>query len=246
MLERLAAAAPYYVGGSADLAGSAAPPILKGRGIVGPGAAAGEDPFAGGNLHFGVREHAMGAITNGIALDGTFRPYCGTFLIFSDYMRPSIRLAALMRVPSIFVFTHDSIFLGEDGPTHQPIEQLDALRAIPNLAVWRPADGLETAMAWAWIARHTRRAVAARALAPDRAGLEARGAVPARGRAARRLLRAGSGPRSARGAGRHRLRGLARLRRRRKAARRGNRGARGLDAVREPLPRAARGATSSG
>ena len=169
VLERLAAAAPYYVGGSADLAGSAAPPILKGRGIVGPGAAAGEDPFAGSNLHFGVREHAMGAISNGIALDATFRPYCGTFLIFSDYMRPAIRLAALMRLPSIFVFTHDSIFLGEDGPTHQPIEQLDALRAIPNLAVWRPADGLETAMAWAWIARHTARAVATRALAPDRA-----------------------------------------------------------------------------
>jgi transketolase len=154
VLERLASAAPYYVGGSADLAGSAAPPILKGRGIVGPGAAAGEDPFAGSNLHFGVREHAMGAITNGMALDGTFRPYCGTFLIFSDYMRPSIRLAALMRIPSIFVFTHDSIFLGEDGPTHQPIEHLDSLRAIPNLTVWRPADGIETAMAWTWIARH--------------------------------------------------------------------------------------------
>jgi hypothetical protein len=81
--------------------------------------------------------------------------HCGTFLIFSDYMRPSLRLAALMRIPSIFVFTHDSIFLGEDGPTHQPIEQLDALRGIPNLAVWRPADGVETAMAWSWIARHT-------------------------------------------------------------------------------------------
>jgi transketolase len=128
--------------------------VLKGRGVVGPGAGAGEDPFAGSNLHFGVREHAMGAISNGIALDATFRPYCGTFLIFSDYMRPSIRLAALMHLPSIFVFTHDSIFLGEDGPTHQPIEQLDSLRAIPNLAVWRPADGLETGMAWSWIARH--------------------------------------------------------------------------------------------
>jgi transketolase len=155
VLERLAAVAPYYVGGSADLAGSAAPPILKGRGVIGPGAAAGEDPFAGSNLHFGVREHSMGAISNGIALDGTFRPYCGTFLIFSDYMRPSIRLAALMGIPTIFVFTHDSIFLGEDGPTHQPIEHLDALRAIPNLTVWRPADGVETAIAWAWIARHT-------------------------------------------------------------------------------------------
>jgi transketolase len=152
-LERLVTLAPYLVGGSADLAGSAAPPILKGRGVVGPGAAEGDDPFAGANIHFGVREHAMGAITNGIALDGTLRPYCGTFLIFSDYMRPAIRLAALMRVKSIFVFTHDSIFLGEDGPTHQPIEQLDALRVIPGLTVFRPADGIETAMAWAWIAQ---------------------------------------------------------------------------------------------
>jgi len=154
VLGRLAEAAPYYVGGSADLAGSAAPPVLKGKGIVGSDGDAGEDPFAGMNIHFGIREHAMGAITNGIALDGTLRPYCGTFLIFSDYMRPSIRLAALMGVPSIFVFTHDSIFLGEDGPTHQPIEQLDALRAIPGLVVFRPADGIETAMAWAWIAQH--------------------------------------------------------------------------------------------
>jgi transketolase len=151
VLERLAAAAPYFVGGSADLAGSAAPPMLKGRGTVGPGAE-GEDRFAGSNIHFGVREHAMAAISNGIALDGTFRPYCGTFLIFSDYMRPAIRLAALMGVPTIFVFTHDSIFLGEDGPTHQPIEQLDALRAIPGLTLFRPADGIETAMAWAWLA----------------------------------------------------------------------------------------------
>jgi len=153
-LDRLAQRAPYFVGGSADLAGSAAPPILKDRGVVGSVAVEGGDPFAGGNLHFGVREHAMAAITNGIALDATLRPYCGTFLIFSDYMRPSIRLAALMRLPSIFVFTHDSIFLGEDGPTHQPIEQLDALRAIPGLRVFRPADGVETAMAWAWIAEH--------------------------------------------------------------------------------------------
>jgi len=152
VLERLAKVAPYYVGGSADLAGSAAPPILKGRGEIGPAAEEGADPFAGTNIHFGVREHGMAAITNGIALDGTFRPYCGTFLIFSDYMRPSLRLAALMGVRSVFVFTHDSIFLGEDGPTHQPIEHLDALRAIPGLAVWRPADGVETAMAWAWIA----------------------------------------------------------------------------------------------
>ena len=153
-LDRLARCAPYFVGGSADLAGSAAPPILKGRGVVGAVSAEASDPFAGGNIHFGVREHAMGAITNGIALDATLRPYCGTFLIFSDYMRPAIRLAALMRLPSVFVFTHDSIFLGEDGPTHQPIEQLDSLRAIPGLRIFRPADGIETALAWAWIAEH--------------------------------------------------------------------------------------------
>jgi transketolase len=154
-LERLARCAPYLIGGSADLAGSAAPPLLKAGGTLGS-REGGEDPYAGVNVHFGVREHAMGAVTNGIALDGTLRPYCGTFLIFSDYMRPAIRLAALMRVPSIFVFTHDSIYLGEDGPTHQPIEQLDALRVIPGLTLFRPADGVETAMAWAWIARNAR------------------------------------------------------------------------------------------
>jgi transketolase len=151
-MERLCAQAPYFVGGSADLAGSAAPPNLKDRGFVGQGG----DPFAGSNIHFGVREHAMAAITNGIALDGTFRPYCGTFLIFSDYMRPSLRLSALMGIRSIFVFTHDSVLLGEDGPTHQPVEHLDALRAIPDFTVFRPADGVETAMAWAWIAEQAR------------------------------------------------------------------------------------------
>ncbi|MEE8581652.1 MAG: transketolase [Myxococcota bacterium] len=154
VLERLSEAAPYLVGGSADLAGSAAPPIIKGRGIVGPAAGEGVDPFAGQNIHFGVREHAMAAISNGINLDGTFLGYCGTFLIFSDYMRPAIRLAALMKLPTLFVFTHDSIFLGQDGPTHQPIEQLDSLRAIPRLTLFRPADGLETAMAYAWVLQH--------------------------------------------------------------------------------------------
>jgi transketolase len=102
----------------------------------------------------------MAAITNGIALDGTFLPYAGTFMVFSDYMRPSLRLAALMRVRSAFVFTHDSIFVGEDGPTHQPIEQLDALRAIPGLTVIRPADAIEAALAWAWIVSEARGPVA--------------------------------------------------------------------------------------
>jgi transketolase len=92
----------------------------------------------------------MGSIANGMSLDGTFLPYVATFLVFSDYMRPAIRLASLMKLRVVYVFTHDSIFLGEDGPTHQPIEHLDALRAIPGLTVFRPADGLETAMAWAW------------------------------------------------------------------------------------------------
>jgi transketolase len=149
-LERLASLVPYMAGGSADLAGSAAPPIVKGVGLVGPAAGPGADPFAGRNIHFGVREHAMGAIANGIALDGTFLAYCGTFLIFSDYMRPSIRLAALMKAKTLFVFTHDSIFVGEDGPTHQPVEQVDSLRVIPGLTLFRPADGVETAMAYAW------------------------------------------------------------------------------------------------
>ncbi|MBW2312791.1 MAG: transketolase [Deltaproteobacteria bacterium] len=148
-IQRLAGAVPYLVGGSADLAGSNLTTIKSG-GDIGP--AAEGSPYAGRNIHFGIREHAMGAVTNGIALDGTFLPFSGTFLVFSDYMRPAIRLAALMGVRSTFVFTHDSIFLGEDGPTHQPVEHLDALRVIPGLKVFRPADGLETALCWAWIA----------------------------------------------------------------------------------------------
>ncbi|MCP5058419.1 MAG: transketolase [bacterium] len=149
VIQRLVEAAPIWLGGSADLAGSNNTTI-KDSGFVGQG----EDPFAGANLHFGVREHAMGAITNGIALDGTFLPFSGTFMVFSDYMRPSVRLAALMGIPSTFVFTHDSIFVGEDGPTHQPVEHVDALRSIPGLTVFRPADGIEVAMAWAYQARN--------------------------------------------------------------------------------------------
>ncbi len=153
---RIAAAAPpLLVGGSADLAGSNNTTI-PGSPAVGQG----DDPFAGANIHFGVREHAMAAITNGIALDGTFAPFCGTFLVFSDYMRPSVRLAALMKLRSVFVFTHDSIFVGEDGPTHQPIEQVDALRAIPGLVVFRPADGIETALGWAYALQHAKGPVA--------------------------------------------------------------------------------------
>jgi transketolase len=148
VIQRASKLLPWLIGGSADLAESNATHV-KGGGDVGPAAGDG-DRFAGRNLHYGIREHAMGSISNGIALDGTFLPYAATFLVFSDYMRPPIRLASLMRQRVVYVFTHDSIFLGEDGPTHQPIEHLDALRAIPGLTVFRPADGLETAWAWAW------------------------------------------------------------------------------------------------
>ena len=141
VLQRAAAELPALVGGSADLAPSNKS-LIKGSPSVAPG------EFLGRNLHFGVREHAMGSIGNGLLYHGAFRPYLATFLVFSDYMRPSIRLAALSHLPAIYVFTHDSIFVGEDGPTHEPIEHAFALRLIPNLHVWRPADGFETALAW--------------------------------------------------------------------------------------------------
>ena len=140
-LNALAPNLPELIGGSADLTGSNKTDIQ------------GEESFsrknpAGRYIHFGVREHAMGGLMNGMALYGGLIPYGGTFLIFSDYMKPSIRLAALMHQQVIYVFTHDSIGLGEDGPTHQPIEQLPGLRAIPNLTVIRPGDANETAYAW--------------------------------------------------------------------------------------------------
>ena len=147
---------PALFGGSADLDPSTKT-ALKGLGDFNPPPGAGEDQqgsdgggwsIAGRNLHYGVREHAMGAIANGLAAHGGFVPYGATFLIFSDYMRPPIRLAALSGLHVVHVFTHDSIALGEDGPTHQPVEQLASLRAIPNLLVIRPADANETAVAW--------------------------------------------------------------------------------------------------
>ncbi len=140
-LNAVARRLPTLLGGSADLAPSTNT-LLKGEKDLSA------DNPGGRNLRFGVREHAMGASLNGMALHGGVRPYGATFLIFSDYMRPSIRLAALMRLPVIYVFTHDSVGLGEDGPTHQPVEQLAALRAIPNLTVIRPADANETSEAW--------------------------------------------------------------------------------------------------
>ncbi len=141
VLNAIAPYLPTLMGGSADLAPSNKT-YLKGAGDFQPGS------YHGRNLRFGVREHAMGAILNGLALHKGPIPYGGTFLVFSDYMRPAIRLASLMELPVVYVFTHDSIFLGEDGPTHQPIEHLAALRAIPHLVVIRPADANETVIAW--------------------------------------------------------------------------------------------------
>jgi len=141
VLQKVAALVPAIVGGSADLAPSNNSDI-KGSPSIQTGA------FAGRNLHFGVREHAMGAVVNGMALYGCFIPYGATFLVFSDYCRPSVRLSALMGLKAVYIFTHDSFFVGEDGPTHQPIEHVASLRLIPGLQVIRPADGLETALAW--------------------------------------------------------------------------------------------------
>ena len=140
-LNSIAPRLPTLIGGSADLAPSTKT-YLEGLGDFGA-----EDRL-GRNLHFGVREHAMGGILNGMALHGGVIPFGGTFLVFSDYMRPSIRLAAMMGLHVIYVFSHDSLWIGEDGPTHQPVEQLASLRAIPNLTVIRPADANETVVAW--------------------------------------------------------------------------------------------------
>ena len=141
-LQALAAGVPQLVGGSADLAGSNKT-YLEGLGDVAKGS------YGARNVRYGVREHAMGAMMNGMALHGGVIPYGGTFLVFSDYCRPSVRLSALMGLRVVWVFTHDSVFLGEDGPTHQPVEHLMALRSIPGLKVVRPADGRETNEAWA-------------------------------------------------------------------------------------------------
>jgi transketolase len=141
IINAIAPHVPELLGGSADLAGSNLT-LVKGAEGCSPARPDGR------NLYFGIREHAMGAIMNGMALHGGFIPYGGTFLVFADYMRPAIRLAALMRQHVVYVFTHDSIGLGEDGPTHQPVEHLAALRCIPNLLVLRPADAAETVEAW--------------------------------------------------------------------------------------------------
>lgn len=141
VLQELAKAMPHLVGGSADLAPSTST-LLKDGGSVGP------HRYGGRNLHFGIREHGMAAVVNGMCLHHGFHVFGATFLVFSDYCRPSLRLAAIMEIPAITVFTHDSVFLGEDGPTHQAVEHLASLRAIPHMTVLRPGDANETAHAW--------------------------------------------------------------------------------------------------
>ena len=168
VMNTIASKLPTFIGGSADLDPSTHT-ALAGKGDFGSPQQTMPDPqgsvgggwnYSGNNLHFGIREHGMGAILNGMAAHGGILPFGATFLIFSDYMRPSIRLAALMGLHVIYVFTHDSIALGEDGPTHEPVEQLLGLRSIPNMLVIRPADANETAAAWRIAIEHTHGPVA--------------------------------------------------------------------------------------
>jgi transketolase len=162
VINAIAPVLPELWGGSADLAESNNTTIEGDPSFVPPEYSTKSFPgdWFGRTLHFGIREHGMGAILNGIVLHGGTRPYGGTFLVFSDYMRPAVRLAALMKLPVIYVWTHDSIGLGEDGPTHQPVEHLSALRAIPGLDVVRPGDANETAWAWRQALEHTDRPTA--------------------------------------------------------------------------------------
>ncbi len=188
-LEVLVPAVPEMVGGSADLTGSNNTNV-KGIPAIAPG------NYAGRYVHYGVREHGMAAAMNGMALHGGVIPYSGTFLVFADYMRPAIRLAALMRQRVIHVLTHDSIGLGEDGPTHQPVETLASLRAIPNLFVFRPGDALETAECWELAVK---RADGPSVLALTRQNLPALRAEAGENRSARGgyVLAEASGPRQA-------------------------------------------------
>ncbi|MBN1499362.1 MAG: transketolase [Spirochaetes bacterium] len=151
VLQTVADTFPSLIGGSADLAPSNNT-NMKGKGDYSA------DDRLGRNMHFGIREHAMGGIANGMLIHGGLRTYCATFLVFSDYMRAPVRLASLMNIPQIFVFTHDSIFVGEDGPTHQPIEHVESLRIIPGMLVLRPGDAQETAEAWKFLLNEKKRA----------------------------------------------------------------------------------------
>ena len=223
VLEKLVPVVPGLIGGSADLTGSNGT-LTKLHTVVKPG------DFSGNYIHYGVREHGMAAAMNGLALHGGIVPYGGTFLVFSDYCRPSIRLSALMGKRVIYVMTHDSIGLGEDGPTHQPVEQLAALRAMPNINVFRPADLGRMRRMLGDCPWHRGDALDPRAHPP---GPAAAPDYPHRGESVGqgRLCadRARGPPR--RHPDRHRLRGVARRRRRQGPARAGDRSRRGVDAL---------------
>ncbi len=241
VLNALAPVLPELWGGSADLAGSNNT-TMKGEPSFIP--AEHQTKMFPGNeygrtLHFGIREHGMGAIMNGIALHGGTRPYGGTFLVFSDYMRPSVRLAALMKLPVTYVWTHDSIGLGEDGPTHQPVEHLWALRAIPNLDVVRPGDANETAVAWKTILERTDHP-AALALSRQNMPVLDRSGGPGQRRGHRpgRLCRGRSRRRPGRDPHRHGQRAADRPGRAGRPAGRGNPGPRGFYALRGMVYRA--------
>ena len=224
---------PETIGGSADLTGSNNTKTKDQNPLT-------KNDYSGRYIYYGIREFGMAAAMNGMALHGGVIPYGGTFLIFSDYCRPAIRLSALQQVRTIHVMTHDSIGLGEDGPTHQPIEQLAGLRAIPNLDVYRPADAVETAECWELALRRHGRPVAARADAAESAAAADEGAR-------RESLRAGRlspAPRdqgAARRPARHWLRGRAGDGRRRGAGGPGDRLGRRLDALLGAVRRAGRG-----
>ena len=243
VLTALAPVLPELWGGSADLAGSNNTTMKGEPSFIPPEHQTRLFPggMYGRTLHFGIREHAMGAICSGIALHGLTRPYGGTFLVFSDYMRPAVRLAALMGLPVTYVWTHDSIGLGEDGPTHQPVEHLWALRAIPGLDVVRPGDANETVVAWRTILGHSDRPAGlclTRQNLPvlDRsAARQVRPAGPGRRRGHRpRRVRAGRGRRRRAGGDphRHRQRGADRARGTRAARAGGDSRPGRLDAVR--------------
>ena len=223
VLEKLLPVVPGLIGGSADLTGSNGT-LTKLHTIVKA------SDFSGNYIHYGVREHGMAAAMNGLSLHGGIVPYGGTFLVFSDYCRPSIRLSALMGKRVIYVMTHDSIGLGEDGPTHQPVEQLAALRAMPNLNVFRPADSVECAECWE-IALGTEATPSILAL--TRQGLPSAPDRPHRGESVeegRLCADRARGP-PGRHPDRHRLRGVARRHRRQGPARAGDRSRRGVDAL---------------
>ena len=244
----LAAAIPELIGGSADLAPSNNTTIKGDEAIAGAPLANKENAKAdsvlpgrmgGRTLHFGIREHGMGAILNGLVVHGGFRAFGATFFVFSDYMRPAVRLACIMELPVIYVWTHDSIGLGEDGPTHQPIEHLASLRAMPHMRVIRPADATETAEAWRLALERTDGPVGL-ALSRQKLPVLDRIGARARERRAPRRLRPGRRRRRARrDPDRLRLRGARPAGRARDAERRGRRRARRLAARLEPLHGAA-------